>query len=199
MSPMRGPLPSYRPEFPSTFLKQAEKIVRHRTVKYQLRQRATLVLLLDQQPLLSNVEAAERVRLHLRSVQRWRHRWAQGDFSLDDEPGRGRKADFSQKLPESVHSYRFYVEAGLPKTRVLLWVYGEQLRAVLDHVVLAEYRCGYDGRTHHVKEMRDGVFYATRFASPQGALIPLTPHESLIVYRPKPTGRLWQPPVSVQQ
>ena len=92
---MRGPLPSYRPEFPSTFLKQAEKIVRHRTVKYQLRQRATLVLLLDQQPLLSNVEAAERVRLHLRSVQRWRHRWAQGDFSLDDEPGRGRKADFS--------------------------------------------------------------------------------------------------------
>ena len=92
---MRGPLPSYRPEFPSTFLKQAEKIVRHRTVKYQLRQRATLVLLLDQQPLLSNVEAAERVRLPLRSVQRWRHRWAQGDFSLDDEPGRGRKADFS--------------------------------------------------------------------------------------------------------
>jgi transposase len=92
---MRGPLPSYRPEFPSTFLKQAEKIVRHRTVKYQLRQRATLVLLLEQQPLLSNVEAAERVRLHLRSVQRWRHRWAQGDFSLDDEPGRGRKADFS--------------------------------------------------------------------------------------------------------
>src|SRR5262249_20303643 len=50
MSPMRGPLPSYRPAFPSTFLKQAEKIVRHRTVKYQLRQRATLVLLLDQQP-----------------------------------------------------------------------------------------------------------------------------------------------------
>src|SRR5215471_4715955 len=95
MSPMRGPLPSYRPEFPSTFLKQAEKIVRHRTVKYQLRQRATLVLPLDQQPLLSNVEAAERVRLHLRSVQRWRHRWAQGDFSLDDEPGRGRKVDFS--------------------------------------------------------------------------------------------------------
>src|SRR4029453_4223761 len=62
MSPMRGPLPSYRPEFPSTFLKQAEKIVRHRTVKYQLRQRATLVLLLDQQPLLSNVGAAERGR-----------------------------------------------------------------------------------------------------------------------------------------
>ena len=47
--------------------------------------------------------------------------------------------------------------------------------------------------------MRDGVFYPTRFASPQGTLIPLTPHESLIVYRPKPTGRLERRPVSVQQ
>jgi len=99
----------------------------------------------------------------------------------------------------TLHSYHFYVEAGLPQTRVLLWVYGEQLRAVLDHVVLAEYRCRYDWREHHVKEIRDGVFYPTRFASPQGTLIPLTPHESLIVYRPKPTVRLVQRPVSVQQ
>jgi Homeodomain-like domain-containing protein len=99
----------------------------------------------------------------------------------------------------TLHSYHFYVEAGLPKTRVLLWVYGEQLRAVLDHVVLAEYRCRYDWREHHVKDIRDGVFYPTRFASSQGALIPLTPHESLIVYRPKPTGHLGQRPVPVQQ
>ena len=99
----------------------------------------------------------------------------------------------------TLHSYHFYVEAGLPKTRVLLWVYGEQLRAVLDHVVLAEYRCRYDWREHHVKDIRDGVFYPTRFASPQGTLIPLTPHESLIVYRPKPTVHLGQRPVPVQQ
>ena len=99
----------------------------------------------------------------------------------------------------TLHSYHFYVEAGLPKTRVLLWVYGEQLRAVLDHIVLAEYRCRYDWREQHVKDIRDGVFYPTRFASPQGALIPLTPQESLIVYRPKPTGRLVQLPVPVQQ
>jgi len=65
--------------------------------------------------------------------------------------------------------------------------------------VLAEYRCGYDWRTHHVKEIRDGVFYSTRFASPQGALIPLTPQESLIVHRPKLTGRLRQRPVPVPQ
>lgn len=36
--------------------------------------------------------------------------------------------------------------------------------------------------------IRDGLFYPTRFASPQGALIPLTPQESLVIYRP-PTQR----------
>jgi hypothetical protein len=49
------------------------------------------------------------------------------------------------------------VEAGVPKTQVLLWVYGEQLRAVLDHVVLAEYHCRYDGRLRKVTDIRDGV------------------------------------------
>ena len=98
---MRGPLPSYRPVFPSTFLEAAEKSVRHRTVPYQLRQRAALVLLLSQQPLVSNSEAAQQVQLHLCSVQRWRRRWAQGDLSLDDKPGRGRKADFSPSGPRA--------------------------------------------------------------------------------------------------
>ena len=92
---MRGPLPSYRPEFPPTFLEQVAKLAWQRTVPYQLRQRAALVLLLSQQPLVSNSEAAQRVQLHPRSVRRWRHRWATGDFSLDDKAGRGRKAVFS--------------------------------------------------------------------------------------------------------
>ena len=98
---MRGPLSSYCPEFPTTFLEQAEKVARQRTGQYQLWQRATLVLLLQHPPVVSNVEAAERVRLHLRSVQRWRRRWATGDFSLQDEPGRGRKADFSPSGPRA--------------------------------------------------------------------------------------------------
>ncbi len=98
---MRGPLSNHRPVFPSTFLEQAEQIARQRTVTYQLRQRATLVLLLYHQPLVSNLEAAQRVQLHLCSVQRWRRRWAQGDFSLDDKPGRGRKAAFSPSGPRA--------------------------------------------------------------------------------------------------
>jgi transposase len=83
----------------------------------------------------------------------------------------------------TLHRYHFSVDAGVPKTQVLLWVSGEQLRAVLDNVVLAEYRCRYDWRERQGTDIRDGVFYPTRFASPQGVLIPLDPQESLVVHR----------------
>ena len=99
----------------------------------------------------------------------------------------------------TLHSYHFYVEEGLPKTQVLLWVYGEQLRAVLDNVVLAEYRCHYDWRERKVKDIQDGVFYPTRFASPQGSLIPLNPQEALVVYRPTPLLRQARLPFPAQQ
>jgi hypothetical protein len=92
---MPGPLPSYRPDFPPDFLDQARAVVRRRTARYQLRQRAELVLLLHRRPTLPNTDAAARVRLHPNSVRAWRKRWAAGDFALEDEAGRGRKATFS--------------------------------------------------------------------------------------------------------
>ena len=82
----------------------------------------------------------------------------------------------------TLHSSHFYVEAGLPQTQVLLWVAGEQLRAVFENVLLAEYHCHYDWQDQHVKEIRTGAFYPTRFASLQGTLIPLTPQDSVVVY-----------------
>jgi transposase len=92
---MPGPSPAYRPDFPSDFLARARALIRRRTVRYQLRQRAELALLLHQQPLLSNPEAAARVQLHPNSVRLWRKRWADGALTLEDEPGRGRRAEFS--------------------------------------------------------------------------------------------------------
>jgi transposase len=85
----------------------------------------------------------------------------------------------------TLHSYHFYIEEGLPHTQVLLWVSGEQLRAAFDNVILAEYSCRYDWRDRQVKNIREGVFYPTRFASPQGRLIALTPQDSAVVYRAK--------------
>jgi transposase InsO family protein len=99
----------------------------------------------------------------------------------------------------TLHSYHFYVESGVPKTQVLLWVYGEHLRAVLDNVVLAEYHCRYDWRERKVTDLCDGVFYPTRFVSPQGALIPLNPQESLIVYRLQTRRRQIRRTFSTQQ
>jgi hypothetical protein len=66
---MSGPLPSYRPLFPAAFVEQAPSLVRQRTVAYQLRQRAQLVLLLEADPLLSNVCAAAEVHLHPNAVR----------------------------------------------------------------------------------------------------------------------------------
>jgi transposase InsO family protein len=89
----------------------------------------------------------------------------------------------------TLHSYHFYIEEGLPRTQVLLWVSGEQLRAVFENVVLAEYRCRYDWRDHTIKDIREGVFYPSRFASPQGTLLPITPQDAVVVYRARPPKR----------
>ena len=92
---MSGPAPLYRPTFPPEFLAQAQDIVRRRTVAYQRRQRARLVLLLHHCPALSNVEAGARLDLHPNSVRLWRQRWAGGDFTLEDQARRGCKPTFS--------------------------------------------------------------------------------------------------------
>ena len=85
----------------------------------------------------------------------------------------------------TLHRYHFYVEQSLPQTQVLLWVSGNELRAVFDTVVLAEYHCHYDVRHGKVTDIRDGRFAPTRFASPQGALLPFNPQECCVVYRPQ--------------
>ena len=92
---MPGPVPHYRPTFPEEFLAEARRLTAARTAASHLRQRARLVLLLHEDPTLSNVQAAAEVDLHLNSVRLWRRRWADGQFHLQDEPGRGRKPVFS--------------------------------------------------------------------------------------------------------
>ncbi len=99
----------------------------------------------------------------------------------------------------TLHSYHFYVEEGLPKTQVLLWVYGNALRALFDNVVLAEYHCRYDLRDRKVKDIRDGSFPPTRFASTQGSLLSLNPQESLVLYRPRPVMHQARLPFPAQQ
>jgi len=100
----------------------------------------------------------------------------------------------------TLHSYHFYVEAGLPKTKVLLWVYGNELRAVFKNIVLAEYDCRYDMRDRKVKDIRDGRYFPhDDFASDQYTLIPLNPQESLVLYRELSAPRQTHLPFRAQQ
>ena len=92
---MPGPLPRYRPSFPDEFLTEARRLVAARTAASHLRQRAHLALLLHERPSASNVEVAARLDLHPNCARRWRRRWAGGNFTLEDAPGRGRKRHFS--------------------------------------------------------------------------------------------------------
>lgn len=92
---MPGPSPHYRPSFPDAFLAEARRLVAARTAASHLRQRARMVLLLHEHRSISNVEAADRLNVHPNCVRRWRQRWAQGQFTLEDAPGRGRKPTFS--------------------------------------------------------------------------------------------------------
>jgi transposase InsO family protein/transposase len=99
----------------------------------------------------------------------------------------------------TLHRYHFYVAEGVPQTQVLLWVYEDQLRAVVDSVVLAEYHCHYDGQTRQVRDISHGTVYATRFTSPQGSLMPRKAEESLVVYHPKAPRRPVGLPLPAQQ
>jgi hypothetical protein len=89
----------------------------------------------------------------------------------------------------TLHRFHFYVEQGLPHTLVSLWLDGDRLRAVVDNVLVAEYTCHYSWRTRCVTAIHNGVFYTTRFASPQGTLFPFNPQESTILYRPHTGGQ----------
>ena len=95
---MPGPQPA-RCNFPDDFVQEALDTVRRRTAAVQVVQRFRLALLLHEHPGLRNEDAAKAVGLSLRQVQRWRRRWAAGDFSIEDHPGRGRKPAFSPAGP----------------------------------------------------------------------------------------------------
>ena len=95
---MPGPQPA-RCNFPAYFLQAAVDTIDRRTVSVQDVQRYRLALLVHEHPSITSEEAALRIGMSARQVQRWRSRWASGDFSIADYPGWGRKASFSPSGP----------------------------------------------------------------------------------------------------
>lgn len=91
---MRGPKPTPC-TFPDDFLQDARDAVGRRTITVRDAQRFHLVRVIHEHPAIAHEEAARRVGLSARQVQRWRQRWAGGAFDIRDRTGRGRKAAFS--------------------------------------------------------------------------------------------------------
>jgi len=101
----------------------------------------------------------------------------------------------------TLHRSHFYVDQGLVQTPVLLWVAGEDLRAVYDHVLVAEYICHYDLRTGQVTRLRLGQWSPSPFAArqAQGTLLERTPQDSRIVSRPPAVRRSIASPLRAEQ
>jgi transposase InsO family protein len=101
----------------------------------------------------------------------------------------------------TLHRSHFYVDDGVPQAPILLWVAGEDLRAVYDHVLLAEYACHYDLRTGTVTRLRLGQWYPSPFAArqAQGMLLERTPQDSRIVVRPPAVRRPTASPLRAEQ
>jgi hypothetical protein len=118
--PIPGPSPLHQPVFLPYFVEFCQQILRQRSASYAQHQRARLVLLLHEHPALDSATAATRVALHPNSVRLWRQRWCQGDFSLEDLPGRGRKTTFppaEQALVKAIACEAVY-QTDLPLSRL---------------------------------------------------------------------------------
>jgi hypothetical protein len=92
---MAGPNPIYCPTFPDGFLEEARAEVRRKTACHRSVQRSQLALLVHAHPEWNQEQLGRHVGLSGRQVHRWRKRWAAGNFSVEDDTGRGCKATFS--------------------------------------------------------------------------------------------------------
>ena len=84
---MAGPHPVFCPWFPEPFWEMARKEVRRKTASHRSVQRSQLAILVHAHPDWDQERLGRHVGLSARQVQRWRKRWAAGNFSLDDVAG----------------------------------------------------------------------------------------------------------------
>ena len=76
---MPGPKPKYQPQFKTEGIAEAGRIARQRTAPSFLVHRAKIVL--SEHPDISHERLAQAVGMHLRTVMKWRKRWAVQGFS----------------------------------------------------------------------------------------------------------------------
>lgn len=92
---MRGRKPLYHPTFSAEDLALVEETLRRSNSPHAWVRRALLAKLLAEEPDIRNAEAARRLQVHVQFVHKWRQRWTEQDFGLEDDPRPGRPRDFS--------------------------------------------------------------------------------------------------------
>jgi transposase len=89
-----GPPPTYQPRFSEAEIAQARSWACSQALPHAEVQRARLVLLLHEQPDLRSPQAARRLGQSTAWVCKWRRRWVEQGFSLQDAPRPGRPTQF---------------------------------------------------------------------------------------------------------
>ncbi len=86
--------------------------------------------------------------------------------------------------------YRLYVEPGLERRRVAVWLYKEQLSIEFNETLLVQYRVEYQPDQKHFRAVADPRIYDTQYRSPQLPLWQFGHDEWLKILRlPSPPAR----------
>jgi Winged helix-turn helix len=85
----------HQPTFSEEQLALARKRAQQPSAPYRSVCRARLTLALAANPAISHAAAAVQCGLKYSAVYKWRRRWAEGSWSLEDAPRPGRRPGFS--------------------------------------------------------------------------------------------------------
>ena len=89
------PKPVHQPQFTEAQLAEARRLAAKRSAPLRTVQRARLTLALAAHPEQSHEQIAAHCGLDRDTVYKWRRRWAQQEWSLEDAPRSGRPRTFS--------------------------------------------------------------------------------------------------------
>jgi Winged helix-turn helix len=106
---MRGRKPMYYPTFSIEEMEVVEQTLRRSNAPFGHVRRAQLAKLLAEEPTIANVEAARRLGVHEQFVHKWRQRWTEGEFCLEDLPRSGRPRDFSPSVDHDDQEHRLRI------------------------------------------------------------------------------------------
>jgi transposase len=120
---MCGPFPHYQPRFTAEEIAQAREIVRQYHGSHAKVQRAKMLLVLAEDPAICTPKLASLVGVHPNTAFKWRRRWTEEGFTLEDHPRSGRPPMFSTPQVTQVKAIACQLPAqrGIPLSRFSLY------------------------------------------------------------------------------